>query len=69
MRNPYKIPRKAYCNGCDHTFEQMHILRNHRRTDACGGRFLDLTIRRRINILRMQREEMDRVLREARRGR
>ena len=56
MRNPHHVPRVAYCNGCDTIFLKMHFLREHRNEKACGGRFLPLEERRRINILRLARE-------------
>ena len=63
MRNPDKQPRRAYCTGCGNTFEKMHILRNHRRTDRCGGRFLPEAERLHLMKLRLIREEQDRIAR------
>jgi len=40
MRNPYHKPRAAHCIGCGNTFDKMHLMINHRRTQRCGGRFL-----------------------------
>lgn len=65
MRNPDKKPRAAYCNGCDTLFLKMHYLREHRNEKACGGRFLDLASRRRLNILRQSREQEARTARIA----
>jgi hypothetical protein len=62
MRNPDKSPRKAYCTGCGVTFEKMHILINHRRTDRCGGRFLPDADRVHLDKLRKIREEYARCL-------
>ena len=66
MRNPYKLPRKAYCTGCGVTFEKMHILINHRRTDRCGGRFLPPEERAHVDKLRLAREAVERELRRIR---
>lgn len=40
MRNPYHKPRAAHCIGCGHTFDKMHLMKIHRNTQRCGGRFL-----------------------------
>ncbi len=66
MRNPDKKPRAAYCTGCNETFPKMHLLRQHRNQVACGGRFLDLSTRRRLTLLRLAREEAARKAREMR---
>lgn len=60
MRNPYKIPRSAYCTGCGVTFRQHHELINHRRSFRCGGRFLPLKERIFLNNLRALREAQER---------
>lgn len=63
MRKPGKLPRRAYCNGCDHTYPKMHLLRDHRRTDRCGGRFLSAEERAQVDKLRLAREALDREMR------
>lgn len=65
-KNGLRSARTAYCFGCDHTFDKMHELRNHRRSERCGGRFLSPTVRLRINIIRSTREQVDRELRSLR---
>lgn len=65
MRNPHHFPRVAYCNGCDTIFLKMHFLREHRNEKACGGRFLPLEARRRIMLLRLEREKKAREARIA----
>lgn len=66
MRNPYKTPRKAYCTGCGIIFEKMHQLRNHRRTDRCGGRFLSPEEVMHFAAIRRAREAVERELRAIR---
>lgn len=68
MRNPHKLPRKAYCNGCDFTFPKMHLLRNHRIGDRCGGRFLPIADRMQINKIRKAREDLDREMQAIRKA-
>lgn len=67
MRKPNKIPRKAYCTGCGIIFPKMHLLRNHRRTDRCGGRFLTHEEYMHLMALRRAREAVERELRSIRR--
>ncbi len=57
------MARNRFCTGCGKTFSQTHLLRNHRRTDRCGGRFVSLTQRWLIDVKREQRETMDRTIR------
>lgn len=66
MRNPYKTPRKAYCTGCGIIFEKMHQLRNHRRTNRCGGRFLSPEEFAHLMAMRRTREAVERELRAIR---
>ncbi len=66
MRKPHKIARKAYCTGCGIIFEKMHLLRNHRTTDRCGGRFLSTEEYMHLMSLRRAREAVDRELRSLR---
>lgn len=63
MRNPYKKPRTAYCTGCGIIFEKMHLLRNHRTTDRCGGRFLSPEEVMHLAGMRRAREAVERELR------
>ena len=58
-----KNPRAAYCTGCGVTFPKMHLLRNHRNSFRCGGRFLPADERRMVDVLRLEREDQ---LRQAR---
>lgn len=51
-------PRKAYCTGCGVTFEKKHLLRNHRNTFRCGGRFLSEAEMLVLNKLRFEREAL-----------
>lgn len=51
-----KVPRKAYCTGCEVTFGKMHELINHRRLNKCGGRFLPPEKRTFLEELRRVRE-------------
>lgn len=55
-----KEPRRAYCTGCGFTFTHMHLLRIHRDTEKCGGRFLSEAEREMLNKLRLERESQDR---------
>jgi len=57
-------PRAGYCTGCGVTFPKMHLLRNHRNTFRCGGRFLPKDERRVLEVLRLEREEQFRLARE-----
>lgn len=66
MRNPNKTPRTAYCTGCGNIFPKMHELRNHRRTDRCGGRFLSTEEFMHLMALRKAREDVERELRRIR---
>lgn len=66
MRNPNKKARTAYCTGCGVIFPQMHILRNHRRTDRCGGRFLPAEEFAHLMAIRRAREAVERELRAIR---
>ena len=60
-----KKPRRAYCTGCGHIWPKMHLMRQHRIGQRCGGRFLSISERHHVNELRAIREEL---LRSARVG-
>lgn len=34
------MARKSYCTGCGVTFPKVHLMRQHRNRERCGGRFL-----------------------------
>lgn len=55
-RRADKPARIAYCTGCANIFGKMHELINHRRSNACGGRFLPEKERDFVNVLRLERE-------------
>jgi len=57
------MARNRFCTGCGKTFSQTHLLRNHRRTDRCGGEFLPMGERWAIDVQREQREAIDRIIR------
>jgi hypothetical protein len=63
MRNPYKKPRTAYCTGCGVIFDHMTAMRNHRRSQRCGGRFLSQGEKDNLLALRRIREEHQRIQR------
>src|SRR6266478_5732183 len=61
--------RNRFCTGCEKYFSQTHLLRNHRRTDRCGGRFLTENERWFWDVKRDQREAIARIIRsEVERG-
>jgi len=64
MRNPHKLPRRAYCTGCGYTFPKHHMLINHRRSERCGGRFLPEDEYLHLMNLRKIREDMARAKRK-----
>ena len=66
MRNPCKLPRKAYCTGCGVIFPKMHKLIDHRRSERCGGRFLSADEKAHLMSLRRAREAVERELRAIR---
>lgn len=57
------MARNRFCTGCGKTFSQTHLLRNHRRTDRCGGKFLSMNERWAVDVQREQREAIDRIMR------
>jgi len=58
-------PRAAYCTGCGKTFNKMHLMINHRRSDKCGGRFLPEEKKLLLLQARLIREEKLREERKA----
>ncbi len=57
------MARNRFCTGCGKTFSQTHLLRNHRRTDRCGGEFLPQFDRWVVDVKREQREAIARIIR------
>jgi len=57
------MARNRFCVGCEKMFSQTHLLRNHRRTDRCGGRFLETYKRWIVEVKRDQREAIARIIR------
>ena len=57
------MARNRFCTGCKKTFSQTHLLRNHRRTNRCGGDFLGMTERWLIDVRRERREALLRTIR------